>query len=89
MSLDFSYLRCVSVLPRRVRLRICWEDSKLLEDLLKNSLLEVLMIIIVWCLWEANQFNESPKGMPIYAEVSFKNGENFLNPSLLVYKFTP
>ena len=61
--LDFSYRRFGSVLLRRARLRIFWDDSKLLEESLEKSLLEVLMIIIVQCRWEAKKFNESPKGI--------------------------
>ena len=40
----------------RVRLRICWYDSKILQELLEKYLLEVLIIIRLKCQWEANQF---------------------------------
>ena len=66
MFLDFWYCRFSYDLPRQVRLRICGDDSKISEESLKKSLLEVIMIIRVICKCEADKFNEFPKGMPIF-----------------------
>ena len=63
--LDFSYSRFGSVLPRRARLRIYQDNSKLSEESLEKYLLEVFMIIRAQCQWEYIQFNESPKSIPI------------------------
>ena len=84
MLLDLPYCGFRFVLPRQVRLFICWDESNISEESLNISLLEFIMIILVQCRWEPNKFNESPKGMPILCRSFILAWEEFLESKFVI-----
>ena len=68
---------------------ICWDNSRISEELLEKSDLAVLLLSEFSVGGRPTNSTNPLRVCQFSSEVLFEHGENILNPSLLVYKVPP
>ena len=68
---------------------ICWDNSRISEELLEKSDLAVLLLSEFSVGGRPTNSTNPLRLYPVSAEFSFEHENNFLNPSLVVYKVPP